>query len=354
MHLTELIRARAVPAAGVYLSLTRRCPLSCAHCSTRSTLSSDEADESPYRRFVDTFTEQDHPRFMVLTGGEALLRPRLVRDLAVRARAVGTSVVLASGLYFVRNGRVPAAIADPLQHIDHLTVGLDEYHDREVPRGLAFDFLEQVVAGGLDVSIQTCASGPDDPYVDELVAEARRRFDDRVPILVSTLGAVGRAADWMPAGTVTIESRQAEAHGCAVASWPVVAFDGAVVACCNQRVVDGTRPDHLRLGHAATATWTQVREQVQGSRTLRAVRVWGPRYLAVHVAGRSCTGVCDTCIGLPSIELDERLGELVGRDTFRFVEAVVTGSAGPAALDGLSPDHLGLLELGAPGTSCAP
>jgi hypothetical protein len=43
MHLAELLSLRAVPAAGVSLALTRKCPLSCAQRATNSTLTSHEA-----------------------------------------------------------------------------------------------------------------------------------------------------------------------------------------------------------------------------------------------------------------------------------------------------------------------
>lgn len=36
MRLAEIIELRPVPAAGLLATLTRRCPLNCAHCSTSS------------------------------------------------------------------------------------------------------------------------------------------------------------------------------------------------------------------------------------------------------------------------------------------------------------------------------
>ena len=38
VHLADYLAIRAVPAAGVSLALTRRCPLNCAHCATNSTV----------------------------------------------------------------------------------------------------------------------------------------------------------------------------------------------------------------------------------------------------------------------------------------------------------------------------
>ena len=75
MHLVELLSLRPVPAAGVYLTLTRRCPLTCAHCSTNSMMDSEEHAADLFLRFAESLTPTDHPGVLALTGGEALLRP---------------------------------------------------------------------------------------------------------------------------------------------------------------------------------------------------------------------------------------------------------------------------------------
>ncbi|MGW4799092.1 radical SAM protein, partial [Nonomuraea sp. NPDC004297] len=194
MHLAEMAMLRAVPAAGVFLALTRRCPLSCAHCSTESAMDSAEHAERPFRRLVATFTEAEHPRFVAMSGGEALLRPGLVRDLAESARLAGTKSYLLSGLYFAREGRaVPAALRAAIAAVDHFAVSLDRFHEREVDRRTAFRVLREVRSWGPRVSVQITGDGDDDPYVAELVREVRREFADQVPMLVTPLRPVGRA-----------------------------------------------------------------------------------------------------------------------------------------------------------------
>lgn len=57
MRLAEIIGLRPEPAVNVLVTLTRRCPLSCAHCSTGS---GPDTDERPapgdLRRLVASFT----------------------------------------------------------------------------------------------------------------------------------------------------------------------------------------------------------------------------------------------------------------------------------------------------------
>src|SRR5947209_1142650 len=129
MHLVEILARRQVPGAGLYLSLTRRCPLSCAHCSTNSSLSSEEYEASNFLKLVDSFTVDCHPEILVLTGGEPLVRPGLVRGITERAHAVGTRVVLASGMFFARQATIPASLNETIRGVDHLTASLDIYHE---------------------------------------------------------------------------------------------------------------------------------------------------------------------------------------------------------------------------------
>ena len=60
MHIAQILALRPVPAAGAFLTLTRRCPLSCAHCSTNSMLSSEEHSAAIFADFAATFTPDDH------------------------------------------------------------------------------------------------------------------------------------------------------------------------------------------------------------------------------------------------------------------------------------------------------
>ncbi|MFF3444372.1 radical SAM protein [Streptosporangium sp. NPDC002721] len=80
---------------------------------------------------------------------------------------------------------------------------------------------------------------------------------------------------------------------CAMAAWPAVGFDGTITACCNQDVVDHRPvPGHLRLGHAGTDDWDTVRERCLESGVLRALRTYGPLWLAGAPPSR---GYCETC-----------------------------------------------------------
>ncbi|WP_328946157.1 radical SAM protein [Streptomyces sp. NBC_00250] len=337
MDLAELIGLRPVPCGGLLVALTRRCPMSCAHCSTGSSPSASEApDQEQLLRFIGSFGAQDRPEVVMLTGGEPLLLPGLAARLAGLARARGSRVALLSGMFFARGGRVPDRIMRAITALDHFSASLDVHHEREVPRADVLRALRAVLDAGVAASIHLTGTDADDPYLADVVADVRRAFGSRLPMLVNEVRPLGRAAGLArptppgPDGT--------RATPCALAAWPVVAFDGTVAACCNQWTVDRRPvPRHLRLGHIADDDWPAVRERSLGSPVLRMLRAVGPQRLhARYATSPAPTGYCRSCHALadrPEVlagaarDAGGRVGELLDRLT--------TGqqlAAGPAAL----------------------
>lgn len=326
MHLIEILNLRHTVAAGVSIGVTRRCPLHCAHCSTRSTMGSEEAPEWMFERFVDTFRPDCRPEILALSGGEALLRPGLVLRLAERARRAGTRTSVLSGLFFAGAARIPPTIAKAIDAVDHFSVSLDVFHEREVPRDRVFDVLEQVLATGKDVSLHLVGTDADDPYLTRLISDVRARFGTAVPMLVNALSYFGRARAWLPSERATRGQTSVEgANPCAMAAWPVVGFDGCVAACGNDDVLD-ERPSHLILGHAATDDWQTIRERTLKSSMLRAIRLYGPEVTARRMGNTpsGCDGYCGTCMALSRDHADgPPLEALMQRPGTRILEAQV-------------------------------
>lgn len=361
MHLAEFLDLRPVPAAGVALSVTGRCPLGCAHCSTGATPRSPEPPRAALLSFAASFARAPHPPSVaLLTGGEPLLRPVLVRELAARCRAAGTATMLLTGLPFGRRGPVPPPrVAAALAAVDHVSISLDPFHELRVPRATVFAVLRMLLDAGTDVSLHLLAAGPHDAYPDGVAAAVRREFGERVPMLVGRLAAVGRARS-LPAtggadagggrevrdaavGTVREDSGTApsgmrgvfdalrastrepadvapgdgrEPLGmgpCAVAAWPAVGPDGVIRACSNQDVVDGrTAAPHLRLGTVGRDGWAAVRERTLASPVLQAVRTLGAgscaRCQALRGGPDRATAARTAALEVPVARLQARAG----------------------------------------------
>lgn len=319
MHLAEMAVRRAVPSAGVFLALTRRCPLSCAHCSTESAMDSEEHAPWPFLRLVASFSVQEHPEFVAMSGGEALLRPLLVRELAESARRSGTRSYLLSGLYFARTGRpVPRALRAAIGAVDHFAASLDRFHEREVSRRAAFRVLHEIRSWGTSVSLQITG---DDAYVADLVGAARKEFADQVPMLVAPLRPVGRARTLPDPVSGSVPGGDGGTAGpspCEMAAWPLVTYDGTVLACCNENLVGAVRPPHLVLGHAGTDPWPVLRRRHLDSPLIRAIRTFGPNYVSTGAA----SGYCGVCV---TLHRDPGLGERLATLLDSPIESAVRG-----------------------------
>jgi pyruvate-formate lyase-activating enzyme len=293
MHLAELVGLRTRPGAGLLLALTQRCPLRCAHCTTSSTLDAPQLDDRPFRVLVDSFRDQDRPDVVFMSGGEPLLRPELVAALATRARRSGTRSALLSGMFFARTGTVPEPVRRAVATLDHFSASLDVYHEAEVSRERVFAALAVIADLVPGVSLHLTGLGDSDPYLTDLLAEVRRRFGDRVPVLVSLVRPAGRAATW-----VAVPAESTEPDPCEFAAWPLVDYDGQVFACCQQTLVRATRPAHLVLGHAARDPWRVLRTRLETDPVLRSVRAVGPIETARRAGTPVAGGVCATCVSL--------------------------------------------------------
>ena len=336
MQLAEIIGLRPVACAGLLVTLTRRCPMSCAHCSTASTMADGHVSRAALLRFFGTFRPAGRPEVVIMTGGEPMLRPRLVAQLAEQARGSGARSVVLTGAFFARGGRIPDPVRRAVDAVDHCSVSLDAYHERQVPRADVFALLHRLLGRGVAVSLHVTGTGRDDPYLADVTSQVSRRFGAQVPMLVSELRAIGRAASWR---TAIEQAAAATVEPCTLAAWPVVAVDGTITACCSQDVVDGPeRPGHLRLGHIASESWAEIRRRSAGSAALRLLRTAGPRYLCddpLDVGALTPARYCATCHALDrgSVTVQRRLavaagpvGQLLDEDAARH--QVGRGAAG--------------------------
>jgi pyruvate-formate lyase-activating enzyme len=335
--------------------LTRRCPLSCAHCSTNSLITSEEHGPQPFLQLIRSFTAEDQPSLLLLTGGEPLLHPQLVNELSVRARDAGIHTYVITGAFFARQRSIPRPIARALTSVDHIAVSMDVYHEAEVSRKAVFRLIHGLLEEGKEVSLQLTGGGDQDPYLLKLIDDVRVSFADAVPMLVTCVAPVGRAREWLSTSPRPALDGVVAPSPCAMAAWPVVTPDGRVVACCNQAAIDGPTPEHLYLGSAHTDSWAILRDRYLSRPMLRGIRVFGPRYLSVCFGddeGQS-GGYCDTCHGL-STAVEERLTPLTDRASFSLIQDVVvntqrtdTAGGSPRFLEGFcSPAFRDLVTLG--------
>ncbi|MGP4110369.1 radical SAM protein [Streptomyces sp. 4N509B] len=364
MRLAELMSLRQTVGAGLLVTLTERCPLSCAHCSASATPTGRDLDDEALLRFLRTFTPRLRPEVLLLTGGEPLTRPRLVVEAARAAREAGTRTAVLSGGFFARGGGggLPPAVRRVAHAVDHFSLSLDAHHEREVPRRDVLAALAALLRTGVATSLHVLADGPDDPYPDEVAAEVTARFGTRVPMLVGEVRAIGRGASLRPGARPAAPAPPpgSAVAPCAMAAWPVVTADGTVTACCEQTVVDGRvdgagggsvgggRPAHLRVGAVATDSWPAVLDRTARDPLLRMIRTVGPVHLAARAGADPAAtpaaapvatpegGYCASCHRLGALPEAGRWARRAGAgpcgELLQSAAVRVLAAGGPAAL----------------------
>jgi len=292
-------------------------------------------------------TAECHPAVVSLMGGEPLLRPQLAIGLAEILHEIGTQIVMGTGLYFARTPGIPRSIRAAVRAVDLVIVSLDIWHEAEVPRQRALDAISDLRELGCDVAIQLTGRSYEDPYIQDTTQEVRDRFGNDVPLMVSKVSPVGRATGLGLLPDAPIPLRRPEP--CSGAYWPVVAFDGAVVACCNQSVVDGERPAELVLGSVESDSWPALVERGLNSTYLDLIRLAGPRFAAKSALGASSDGdYCGTCLALAGRESEERrVSSYVVSPKGRLELALLRTAKAPPPEEGFIPEEYHeLLRLG--------
>jgi pyruvate-formate lyase-activating enzyme len=366
VHLSELLALGTRPGAGLLIALTARCPLSCAHCSTDSSMDSVQYSDEPLRRLTSTFMPQARPDAVLMSGGEPLLRPELVAQILADCGRTGSRSALISGMFFARGGRaLPPPISAALTGLDHFAASTDREHEREVDREDVFAaltaVLDRVPAASLHITTTPPRDGRPDSYVDTLVADVRRRFGARLPMLVSAVQPTGRAAraadrPGKRLATGADSEHTTTAAPCEFAGWPLVDHDGTVYACTRQSLLRDSRAAHLVLGHAARDAWPVLHHRALAEPLLRAVRTMGPRAarerFAAPPAAPCPADACTACLGLTEAGAAPGAARYLDSAGGRLVEAAVLGlsAARPphrvmAARGGLR-QYAELVELG--------
>lgn len=347
MHLSDLLAKRFEVGAGLFLMITRRCPLHCAHCFTESTLDSPKGSPQMFLSLVRGFNRDTAPRVILISGGEPLLDPVLVERLARTARRAGTATYVLTGGFFGRTRKPSPRIADALLSVDHAAFSIDAWHEDEIPRESVFQVMRWLRTQDKDVSVQTVVPPGDrgQDYIDALIGEVRDRFEDQVPILVGTLSYKGRAEKLAKAAAVPQGLHQpvfVRRGACVLANWPLVSHTGVVSTCCNQDVVDSRRPQHLIIGDAVHEEWPAIHSRLKGSPVARIIRTGGPDLLAstVNVDVSAAGSFCSRCQHIDLEDEEKRAcAARVQEPGFARLERAVSGMLEAAGASGFARDY---------------
>ena len=292
------------PAGVVQMAimLTRRCNMSCAHCSVES---GPKIQGEPALETLQEAVRAAHRggvKSLLFTGGEPMLREAVVLELLRQSRELGLVTALTSNGFW---GKTPDRARQTIARLQSaglklLTLSYDRYHaDYQGPQpavNIARAAREARLA--LNISITRTAQETD---LDAIVAPFEKlaglnlRFYDVQP--------VGRARDF-ELGTL-----RGETGGfCNACNSPALTDDGRLIAC-NGPSYFNAPPSPLHVGALAGDDLETLLRRHRGDTVLEAIRTQGPAWLLGELetlpgfenfARPAYGGMCDVCLHLNS------------------------------------------------------
>lgn len=297
----------------VALMLTRRCNMTCAHCSVES---------SPHIKAQPTEAEllqivrdaaQAGATTMQLTGGEPMMREEIVMRLLQECRTLGMSATLTTNAFWGKSAAKAAQKVKALYEagVGRMTISYDRFHAEFQGPEPAVNIVR--AAEELDLPMQISINftrAADDDLVDlvapfEHFTKPEMRFYDVQP--------VGRARDFES------ELRGETSGFCSGCCVPTITDDGRVTACNGPSYFSA--PDSpLAVGFLDQESLGDLIEKHRNDPILDTIRTFGPSRLKSELEQtpgfedfpfrERYSGMCDLCLHLTSEpEAMKALGE---------------------------------------------
>lgn len=258
LTLDQIDAARATRGRAALLYVTDRCPVGCAHCSVDALPHGRRiTDWARFARVLHILCTEPGLAVVGVSGGEPFGERRGLVMAARRLTAAGRQLVpYTSGNWAARPVR--GWVREVLRMSSCVVLSTDGYHAARLPDSAFVGAARAIAAEGTWIGCQAVSGarvpGREPParevradqHAEAALALLRKAFGPgwesyaelrTVPLLRYGRASGPSAAPPLPA---------AAAGRCTVAATPVVRYDGAVAACCNERVASGGGPPGLR------------------------------------------------------------------------------------------------------------
>jgi MoaA/NifB/PqqE/SkfB family radical SAM enzyme len=289
----------------VALMVTRRCNMTCAHCSVESHPHvKDEPSLEELRERVTAIAAAG-VHLLLLTGGEPMLRQADVFALIRHARRLGLNVTLATNGFWAGTPAQAERIVRQLRRAGLLTLTIspDRYHAPFQDMTHSLNIARAAKAEGLPLNVNLTRAGTDRD-LDQVVTafEETPGIRDHVRVRFFDVQPVGRARNLG-------QLRSDNDGSCAACRLPGVTDDGRVTACNGPSYF---APEHspLSIGSLATQSLTELFEKHGSDPILDTIRAFGVGRLRDELRQipefedfpfrAHYSGMCDLCLHLTS------------------------------------------------------
>lgn len=245
----DLLALQRQAWTGLVFSITRRCPLSCTHCITRSgpdpslpllplPLADQWAAELPTLQARGL----THISF---TGGEPLLAVKAVQRLSSAAAHAGIANFVVTSAAWASSPSAAARMVERLPAVSHWDIGYDDFHAAQMPASRLTDAVAALEDAGASYTVRVCvAEGSSSAALDRVA----QRVGPRGQFLVQSVRAIGRA------DTVPVQMSRDRAglprRPC-VSTGLFVRADGTTGPCCSGLAYEATGSHPFDYGDAS-------------------------------------------------------------------------------------------------------
>lgn len=285
----------------VAIMLTRRCNMTCAHCSVQS---GPKIREEPTRdELIATLHSAADAgiRSVQITGGEPMIREDIVFDLLRVAKKRGMIATMSSnGFWGKRQAKAWRTVA-ALKRADlkRITISYDRYHAQFQGPQPALNIARAAEWFNMPLNINITRVA-NDPEIASIIAPFEKRH--QLKMRFYDVQEVGRARE------LPIAELRGETSGyCTACCAPAITDDGRVTACNGPAYfLDDSSP--LVIGSFRKTPMAQLLQKHANDPILETIRRAGPERLLheLEEAGvarelgirRQHSGLCDLCIDI--------------------------------------------------------
>ncbi len=288
-------------ADAVSLMLTRRCNMTCAHCSVKS---GPKIREEPTRdELVATLhaAADSGIRSVQITGGEPMIREKIVFDLLKVARKRGMLATMSSNGFWGKRQSAAWRTVSALKRagMQRITISYDRYHAQFQGPQPALNIARAAEWFNLPLNINITRV-VNDPEIASIVAPFEKRH--QLKMRFYDVQEIGRARE------LPIAELRGETSGyCTACCVPAITDDGRITACNGPSYfLDDSSP--LVIGSLKNTSMAQLIQQHTSDPILETIRRAGPERLLRELedAGvarelgirRQHSGLCDLCIDI--------------------------------------------------------
>jgi MoaA/NifB/PqqE/SkfB family radical SAM enzyme len=300
----------------IAIMVTRRCNMTCAHCSVESAprVEGREPSEAELMQLLRDAADAG-VCVVQFTGGEPMLRPKLLLKLVREAKRLGLSSAMATNGYWGRKPNLARSYLRELvaNRMEFLTISYDRYHADFMGPEPILNIAEAAkeIGFNINVNVTRVADDPELGRYTELFGNlpyVRMRFYDVQPL--------GRARDLTSALRSEVEGF------CSAVAQAAISEDGRVLACNGPAYF---QPDSspLVLGKLSQASLHDLLKKHWEDPVLATIRSFGPARLREELRSMpgfdgflrdEYSGQCDLCLHITSSPqsvdaLREKLGQ---------------------------------------------